>query len=238
MPQLKVEAESFNLLSSWTVTTGSNGTLYISSGPTTDSRPVTFTYELPDDITVTSAKVHSEWGSPLSGFDTHTVNGTTPNDEGFVDVVIDPEATSIDVTFVFKAMGNTTSQGNRQAATEIIDIYLLIEYEHNYIPPELLAYTDPTLTQGVTYVKAVHMTELHTNVNRVRVAYKLSEYVFTTITSGTTGLGGWNNHVLEIRTALDEIGKTHDAWITLGANCPRADVLMQLRNVVQTIAQG
>jgi hypothetical protein len=82
------------------------------------------------------------------------------------------------------------------------------------------------------------MTELQTNVNRVRVAYKLPEYAFSVIIPKVTGLGAWNTHVYEIRNALDEIGKTHDDWITLGANCPKADVLMQLRNMVQVVSEG
>lgn len=121
------KVEDFNLTSSWTVVTGSNGVKEITSGPSTASRTVTFAYELPAGAKVKSAKVHADWGNPLSGFATRTINGVTPDGDGFVDVEIDPEATSIDVMFKFKANGNTTSTGNREAVACMTDVYLLIE---------------------------------------------------------------------------------------------------------------
>lgn len=125
MAEFKVE--DFNLTSSWTVVTGSNGVKEITSGPSTASRTVTFAYELPAGAKVKSAKVHADWGDPLSGFATRTINGVTPDENGFVDVEIDPEATSIDVVFRFKANGNTTATGNRSATANMTNVYLLIE---------------------------------------------------------------------------------------------------------------
>lgn len=122
-----IKAPDFALTSSWTVVTGSNGVKEITSGPTTDSRTITFTYELPYGAKVTSAKVHADWGSPLSGFAVHTINGVTPGDDGMVDVTIDPAQTSVNVVFAFKAMGDTTSTGNRSATATMTDVYLLLE---------------------------------------------------------------------------------------------------------------
>lgn len=98
------------------------------------------------------------------------------------------------------------------------------------------AWTDPTLTVGTTKIKAVHMTELQERVNTLRTFYGLSKYSFTTITAGTTSLAGWTSHVNQIRTAIDQVctasGKTHAAWISFSVNCPRADVIQQMRDIV------
>ena len=97
-------------------------------------------------------------------------------------------------------------------------------------------FTDSTLVAGSTPIKAIHMTELQNRVNTLRTFYGLSAYGFTTITAGTTKLSGWTSHVNEIRTAIDQVctasGKSHETWINFTVNCPRADVIQQLRNVV------
>jgi len=100
----------------------------------------------------------------------------------------------------------------------------------------LVEYTDPIIMAGVTRVKAVHITELQTNANLVRAAANLAAYEFTAIRAGYTGLNGWNAHIEELRAAIDGLGIAHEEWLALGVNCPRADVLMQLRNVVEAMA--
>lgn len=127
MPKIKVMADNFTLMSTWYCYEDSYGTIEIQSGPTTDSRSVTFLYDLPMGVEVKSAKVHADWGNPLSGFATRTINGVTPDGDGFVDVEIDPEATSVAVEFRFKANGNTTATGNRSAVANMTNVYLLIE---------------------------------------------------------------------------------------------------------------
>lgn len=245
MIPLKIPTADFNLESAWTVTTVGANQLAITGGPYEGSRTVTFEYEIPDDVTVVSSKIHSIWGGksgPIGGYASgypkvNDVRVTSAND-WMVDVDIDPNATYIDVTFALKVNGNANTQGSRSSSVDVSDVYLLIEYIPNYTPPELVNYTDPNPVARETFVKAVHMTELHTNVNRVRSAYGLDEFAFTDIVSGETGLGGWNNHVLEIRNALDVIGASHEDWIELGDNCPRVDILLQLRNVVAVVAAG
>lgn len=103
----------------------------------------------------------------------------------------------------------------------------------------LAGFTDSTLTAGTTPIKAIHMTELQNRVNTLRTFYGLSTYGFTTITAGTTKLSGWTSHVNEIRTAIDQVctasGKSHETWISFTVNCPRADVIKQLRDVVLSL---
>lgn len=101
---------------------------------------------------------------------------------------------------------------------------------------KLISYTDPVITAGVTKAKAAHITELQTNINIVRAAYNWAAYTFTTITAQYTSLGGWNAHIEELRSAIDEVFPSHETWLALGDNCPRADVLMQLRRVVEAVA--
>lgn len=97
---------------------------------------------------------------------------------------------------------------------------------------ELAGFTDSPLVAGQTYVKALHMQELQDRANTLRSFYGLSAYGFSTITAGTTGLKNWTAHVNEIRAAVDEISTSHDTWISFSVNCPRADVIEQLRAVI------
>lgn len=99
----------------------------------------------------------------------------------------------------------------------------------------LEGFTDTTITAEATPVKALHMQELQDRVNTLRTFYGLTAYGFTQIVAGQTSLAGWSAHVLEIRTAIDGIGKDHDAWLTLEENRPRADIVQQLRDVVLSI---
>lgn len=102
-----------------------------------------------------------------------------------------------------------------------------------YVAPiNLLDYTDVPLVAGETPVKAVHMIELQTNINMLRESQNLPAYEFSEIVSERTSLADWSTHVAELRTALDETDKTHDAWIALDINQPRADIIEQLRSAV------
>ena len=98
------------------------------------------------------------------------------------------------------------------------------------------AWTDDPLVAGETPIKALHMQELQSRVNTLYAFYGLGTYNFTTITAGTTSLAGWTTHVNQIRAAIEEVcnasGKTHESWIPFSVNCPRADVMQQLRRVI------
>ena len=100
----------------------------------------------------------------------------------------------------------------------------------------LAGFTDDPLTAGVSPVKALHMQELQSRVNTLRIFYGLGAYSFTTITAGATSLAGWTTHVNQVRAAIEDVcsasGKTHENWISFSINCPRADVIQQLRSVI------
>ena len=100
----------------------------------------------------------------------------------------------------------------------------------------LAEFTDSPLVAGDTPIKALHMVELQGHVNTLRAFYGLAACDFTAITRGVTSVAGWTEHVAELRTAIDQIcsvaGKTHDEWTAFSVNCPRADVIEQLRAVV------
>ena len=100
----------------------------------------------------------------------------------------------------------------------------------------LAGFTDDPLMTGISPVKALHMQELQSRVSTLRTFYGLGAYNFTTIKAGTTSLAGWTAHVNQIRTAIEEVcsasGKTHEDWISFSVNCPRADIIQQLRNVI------
>ena len=97
-------------------------------------------------------------------------------------------------------------------------------------------WTDDPLMVGETPIKALHMQELQSRVNTLRAFYGLGAYSFTTITAGTTSLAGWTTHVNQVRAAIEDVcsasGKTHENWISFSINCPRADVIQQLRSVI------
>lgn len=99
----------------------------------------------------------------------------------------------------------------------------------------LEGFTDDPLHPGITPVKALHMAELQDRVSTLRSFYGLTAYTFTPAIAGETGLALWRSQVEELRAAVDEISTAHDAWIDIPANCPRADVIHQLRAVVLSL---
>lgn len=248
------DASHENVEHQWTELTSAH------AWPTTNY--VTFKYELPEGAIVKSAKVHAKLGSSTYGAVTSTINGVwaDPNSEALVDVTLTEGATSIVVPFVFTSkspahdhtfdggLGNEfwetdtlcrwTKTVDHEGVLSYSDVYLLIEYTPPFTPPTLNPYTDPRLYVGETYVKAVHMTELHTNANLVRMAYHLPAYAFPPIVARESLLARWNEDVIELRVALDEIGVGHEEWLVLDFNRPRLDVLLQLRRVVAALARG
>lgn len=99
----------------------------------------------------------------------------------------------------------------------------------------LAEYTDPEIIAGETPIKAVHMQELRENINIIRAGYGLAACSFAQIVPGYTSLGGWLDHITEMRAAIDDTGAPHEEWILLEVNCPRADVIQQLRRVVAAL---
>lgn len=66
------------------------------------------------------------------------------------------------------------------------------------------AFTDDPLTAGVTFVRTVHVTELRTRIDSLRVHFGLGAAVYTdpTLTAGATIVRGV--HIQELRQALVE----------------------------------
>lgn len=142
---------------------------------------------------------------------------------------VDPPATDGHMyRFYVRAVGT--------AGTEYASYWVQCGKTLKKVKAALIAYTDPEILPGITEVKAVHITELQTNINLVRAAANYTPVEFTVFRASYTSLGGWNTHITELRSAIDGMGISHETWLALGENCPRADVLMQLRRVVEAVA--
>lgn len=225
----------------------------IKTAPETASKTVTFGVNLPNGAMIKSAQVHAKIGSPLYGADTSKINGVSAGVANTVaiDVDIADGATTVDVPFQFLChtpshahenagfADNITSSPSglqyhnfyysHESSLEYKDVYLLIEYTPSI---EFTGWTDDPLVLGETFVKAVHMTELQ------QWTAVLSEYAdngtptFTEAVPGETSLSQWLSQVQEIRAVLDVISPNHEAWIDVRSNCPRADVMTQLREII------
>ncbi len=133
---------------------------------------------------------------------------------------------------VYLCVDATSGTGVKINFREACTITLEIDYA---LPQALLPWTDAVIVRGETRIKAAHMTELQTNINRQREALALSAWPFTTIRAGYTSLAGWTAHVEEMRAAIDDAGTAHDGWITIDINAPSAVIIEQLREVVEAM---
>lgn len=93
-------------------------------------------------------------------------------------------------------------------------------------------FTDDPLVSGETCIKAVHMTELQELARIICTCYNYLNVSFDSIIAGITSLGGWSQHVGEIRQAIDNLGISHENWIEISENRPSVSVMVQLRNVL------
>lgn len=133
---------------------------------------------------------------------------------------------------VYLCIEATSGTGNKANFREGCTIDLEIDYA---LPQALEPWTDAPLIAGETLVKAVHMTELQTNINRQREALGYPAYRFTTIRAGYTSLADWTANVMELRAAIDQIVFEHEEWLPIPVNCPTAIILLQLRDVVEAM---
>lgn len=153
MPQLRIDADDFNLHSDSTCQAGwtkkVDGTYYqfgtIRYEPTIDSKTVVFELSLPARAKIKSAKVHSTWGSCLFGYAMKKVDGLSPDTDGFVEVTPPAETdASLSVSFQFQSMPHSSPSSHvdditpgtyhdpyfaHTSAASVTDVYLLIEYE-------------------------------------------------------------------------------------------------------------
>lgn len=138
-----------------------------------------------------------------------------------------PGATNVDFNNLVRVkLGGTSKLATRKEHE--CPLYI------NYRTP-FEAYTDAEIIAGKTPIKAAHMLELWENINIMRQGYALPVHAHADIRAGYTSLGGWADHIHEMRAAIDEIGQSHEAWLTITQNKPRADVIMQLRRVVAAL---
>ena len=99
----------------------------------------------------------------------------------------------------------------------------------------IAAWTDESLVAGETMIKAIHMTEMQHAINVLLDFYGLGAQEMTSILSGETSLGGWTNHMTEIRNAVDLLSTEHEAWEEITVNCPKAATMQQLRDAIVAV---
>ena len=117
----------------------------------------------------------------------------------------------------------------------------------NYAVPE---HSNTPIYANSTPIKAADINELRTMINNIRLYYGMAAYAWAeTVTAGTTSLGRWKNHVLELRGAIDDIvslvngwdtaSSTHNipaiSWLAIPTNTPSKAVIDQLRAVIPTL---
>ena len=94
------------------------------------------------------------------------------------------------------------------------------------------AWTDPTLTAGVSGIRAVHLTQMQERVATIRAFYGLAAYSFTAVEARKTKIAKWAALIQEIRNAIDGITTSHEAWNTLQAGKPRIAHITQLLRII------
>lgn len=116
-----------------------------------------------------------------------------------------------------------------------------------YAVPE---HSNTPIFANLTPIKAADINELRAMVDNVRLYYGMAAYAWAeTVTANSTSLGGWKDHVLELRTAIDQVvtlvngwdtsSTTHNipaiSWISIPTNSPSMAVMDQLRAVIPTL---
>jgi hypothetical protein len=112
-------------------------------------------------------------------------------------------------------------------------------------------YSQATLTALSTPVRAVDINELRTMLANVCAYYGMAAPTWASgaVTAGTTSLAQWTNHVTELRACVDSViarvngwdssNTTLDipavSWTAIGANCPRAAIIQQIRDAITTL---
>lgn len=116
----------------WLTSTWTNASGAVTSGPSTATVTKTFTISgIPADVTIDSAKLSMTLGSPYTGANTLTVNGTATG-TGSKTIDLTPTESGngdYSVTFVFKANGATgLSDGSHSGTVTVSDAILTVTY--------------------------------------------------------------------------------------------------------------
>ena len=209
------------------------------NGACRDQKDLVFDLSELNGARILSATFVATLGSALYTPEESTVNGqwVSFGETCNVPIAVAEDAQEVTVRAVYKCIpvlhtNHDDVRHEHEGVLAYVDVGLLVEY---LSAAELKAYTDPNPVAGETYVRAVHLTELHTNVNQVRRAYGLEDFAFTPIVPWGTWLAVWESHVLEIRDAIDEISAEHETWLALNDAGPSLSVLLQLRRVVAAV---
>lgn len=109
-------------------------------------------------------------------------------------------------------------------------------------------WVDPEIVVGML-PKAAHIGELQEAIDDVMGYYAMDAYAWTEIIPDVTPLGGWTDHINELREAIEMVatlvngwdanagadGITLPEWIAILENKPLADVMEQIRAVIPTL---
>ncbi|MDR1821148.1 MAG: fibronectin type III domain-containing protein [Oscillospiraceae bacterium] len=98
---------------------------------------------------------------------------------------------------------------------------------------------------GKTRVRAAHVTELRSAIDKLRLYYGLGAYSWTPITPNVTSTGDWATHVLELRAAIGDIIQTVNtfaagsipapAYTDISDGVPKAAALTELQQLLLTL---
>lgn len=137
---------------------------------------------------------------------------------------------------------NITTTTARIKVEAVGNIFFDVSNTNFSIAAGALTFTDNPLVVGTTPIKAVHITELRTAINTLRVRYGLAAASWTdaTLTAATTSIKAL--HLAELRTALSEAyvasgraAPTYATTITAGTSTITAARITELRTLVLAI---
>ena len=124
---------------------------------------------------------------------------------------------------------------DRDSGVGIVDALAAV----GFVVPVSAPFTDPVLSGGVTFVKKVHIDELRTRVNALRVGEGLGNYTFTDSTLVANSTQVQAVHILELRQALHdvfvarmEVGPAYTDPVSLVGVAIKAVHIQELRDAV------
>ena len=237
------------LLNAYVVVNGNGDTLYFTSSKSTYEygKPIFYTdCGAPTSPTVSKTlsrgAVTLSWGAgsagtnnSVTGYDVQQRESSDGSSWGSWETVSDSPVTgtSLDVTPP-DTVGNYYQYRVRTRGSAGSDYYSGWVTSTNTLRRKwdaFGAWTDQTLTAGVSGIRAVHITQLQERVAVIRAFYGLSAYAFTAVTARKTKISTWAALIGELRSAVDGITTNHAAWNTLEAGKPRIAHITQLRDI-------
>ena len=135
MPKLKMPTtDVLRLTSTWTVDKTNRWNAKFATGPTTAQATWTFTYNLASGAKVKKAQIKGTIGTPRTGISIFTANGSKfsiSGNKAVANIKVSPTSTSLSVTFVFKANGNTTDTATvtHSGVLTLSDVCIEVDYQ-------------------------------------------------------------------------------------------------------------